>query len=273
MIRLEIVRDALLDCVCNGRLLLLHIFANPVLFALFVLWLLIPVASGFHLLLNFMVAVALLGVLLTLHAGTLNYYSDCQLGGTPFSSPFRRALRHVLPVAICVVAFCALWLFVGKLQSYQITLGTYLRSTFPVSLRRHVTLPVVEGLFTAAIFVVRWILVPAFVLPLTFQAADRGFRGFGKGGLAAWSKTVRNSSYWIVLLVCALIGVLGSGKLMALTPDFKTSTFDGELVSLIVRLAIAYLLGLFPWLFACSMVGRCGLAADSGLDVPGNSGA
>src|SRR5690349_4015138 len=116
MIRLEIVRDAFLDCIRNGRLLLLHIFANPVLFGLFALWLLIPVASGFHLLLNFIVAVGLLGVVITLHAGTLNYYSDCQFGGTPYFSPFRRALRHLLPVAVCLAVFCVLWLFVEKLE-------------------------------------------------------------------------------------------------------------------------------------------------------------
>ena len=190
MSRFEPVREALLDCVRNGRLLLLHIFANPVLFGFFALWLLIPVASGFHLVLNFIVAVALLGVVTTLHAGTLNYYSDCQFGGTPFISPFRRALRHLLPVAICVAALCVFWLFVDKLESYQITFPTYLRSTFPASLRRHVTLSSLEHLFTAAIFFVRWIFVPALILPLTFQAADRGFRGFGKDGLSAWSRTV-----------------------------------------------------------------------------------
>lgn len=273
MSRFELVSNAFLDCVRNGRLLLLHVFANPVLFGLFVLWLLIPVASGFHLLLNFIVVVALLLVVITLHAGTLNYYSDCQLGGTPFYSPFRRAFKNLLPVAICVAVFCVLWLFVEKLETYQITFPTYLRSTFPVSLRRHVTVSSLEGLFAAAIFFVRWIFVPAFILPLTFQAADRGFRGFGKDGFAAWRKTVCNLSYWIVLLVCALIGVLGSVKIMALTPDFKVSTFHGELASMIVRLPIAYGLGLFPWLFACSLVGRYGLAADSGTDVPGNSSA
>lgn len=272
MIRLEIVRDAFLDCVRNGRLLVLHIVANPILFGLFALWLLIPVASGFHLLLNFIVAVGLLGVVITLHAGTLNYYSDAQPGGTPFFPPFRRALRHLFPVAVCVAVFCVLWLSVEKLESFQITFPAYLRSTFPVSLRRHVTQSSLESMFTAAIFFLRWILVPAFVLPLTFQAADRGFRGFGKDGLSAWSKTVFNLSFWIILLVGALIGVLGSEKIMALTPDFKTSTFHGELASLTVRLPIAYFLGLFPWLLACSMVGRCGLAADRGSDVPGNTG-
>lgn len=273
MIRLGIVRDAFLDCVRTGRLLLLHIFANPLLFGLFALWLLIPVANGFHLLLNFMVAVALLGVVLTLHAGTLNYYSDCQFDRTPFYAPFRRAFSHLLPVAVGLVAFCAIWLLVGKLEPYQITFPAYLRSTFPVSLRRHVTLSSLERLFSSAIFFARWVFVPACILPLTFQAADRGFRGFGKDGLSAWSKTICNLSYWIVLLVCALVGVLGSAKMMALTPNFRTSTFHGEIASLIVRLPIAYLLGLFSWLFACSMVSRCGAAGDTGPDVPGNSGA
>lgn len=273
MSRLEIVRDAFLDCARNGRLLLLQVFANPVLFALFALWLLIPVANSLHLLLNFIVAVALLGIVITLHAGTLNYYSDCQFGGTLFWSPFRRAIRHLLPVAICVGVFWLLWVFVDKMESYQAAFPTYLRSTFPVSLRRHVTLSSLESLFSAAIFFARWVFVPALILPLTFQAADRGFRGFGKDGLSAWRNIVFSFSYWMVLLVCALIGVLGSEKIMALTPDFRTSTYHGELASLIVRLPIAYVLGLFPWLFVCSMVNRCGVVVRTESNVSGNSAA
>lgn len=273
MFRFEIVRHAFLDCARNGRLLLLQVFANPILFGLFALWLLIPVASSLHLLLNFIVAVALLAIVITLHAGTLNYYSDCQFGGTPFWSPFRRALRHLLPVAICVAVFCLLWLFVDKLASYQTAFPTYLRSTFPASLRRHVTLSSLESLFTAIIFFARWIFVPAILLPLIFQAADRGFRGFGKDGLFAWRNTALNLPYWLVLIVCPLIGVLGSAKIMALTPDFRTSTYRFELASLIVRLPIAYVLGLFPWLFVCSVVNRCGAVVRAESNVPGDSPA
>lgn len=274
MLRFDIARDALADCFRNGRIWLVQFLANPILFALCVAWLLIPVANGLDLIVNFIVALALLTATLTLHAATFNYFSDRQPGErTPLWPPLRRALQHLVPLAICAVVFYLLWLFVDKLDSYQTVFPVYLRSTFPAWLRRHVSLPALDTLFSAVIFLARWIFVPALLLPLLVQVADRGFHGFGKQGLAAWKKSIFSLAYWLVLLLAALLGVLATDKIMAMTPDFKTSTFHGETISLIFRLAIAYVLGLFSWLLVCSMVGRCAAAARASADVPGNSPA
>jgi hypothetical protein len=272
MPRFDIARDAFAGCFRNGRLWLIQFFANPLLFALFVAWLFLPPSNGFYLVLNFILGLALLAAAFLLHAGTLNYFSDLQSGApSPLWPPFRRALQHLLPVAICVGVFWVLWIFVTYLDSFQDTFPAYLRSTFPVFLRRHITLSAVANLFSAAIFFARWILAPGFVLPLLLQAADRGFHGFGRQGITTWRKTVFSLAYWLVLLLAALLGVLAVDKLMALKPNFKDSTFHGEAFSLALRLAASYLLGLFSWLLVCSTVGRYASAAGSASDdVPGN---
>ena len=274
MSRFEIMRGAFTDCFRGPRLWLIQFFANVILFALLVAWLLVPVASNLHVVFNFVIAALLLVGILKLHSGTLNACLDrLRSAPAPLWPAFRRALRHILPVAICIAAFCLLWLLVNALGSLQTAFPPYVRSTLPVSLRRHITLHVLDNLFSAALFVSRWILAPGFIFPLLLQTADLGFLGFARQGLSAWRKTVFNFSYWLILLVASLVGVLATQRLMAATPDFKTSTFRAEAVSLAVRIIVAYLLGLFSWILACSVVSRCAAAAGTSPDVPGNPAA
>jgi|HubBroStandDraft_2_1064218.scaffolds.fasta_scaffold11024_2 hypothetical protein len=271
MFRLEIARAAFTDCFRSPRLRLIQFFANLLLFALLVAWLFIPVASDLHLILNFFVALLLLIATLTLHAGTLNSFIDQQSTQAPPLWPaFRRALNHIIPVAICIMVFCLLWLSIDRLETYQSSFPAYVRSTFPVSLRRHTTLPALDNLFSVVIFILRWILAPGLVLPLLAQAADRGFRGFGKQGLIASRKTLFSLNYWLVLTLAALLGVSATEKLMGARPNFKSSTTNSEAISLAWRLTVSYLLGLFSWMFACSVVGRCAATAGTSQDISGN---
>jgi hypothetical protein len=274
MSRLEITHNTFRDCFRTGRLWLIQFFANPILLALFVAWLLIPVASNLHLVFNFVFAFVLFAATLALHAGTLNFFGDRQRNENAHLWPaFRRALRHLIPVVICVAVFCLLGLLVAKFEAYQSSFPAYVRSTLPVSLRRHITLPALDTSFSAVLFIARWILVPALLLPLLAQAADRGFRGFDPQGLSAWRKTMFSLGYWLVLLFAALLGVFATQKLVAWTPDFKTSTIRLEAVSLGVRLFFAYLFGLSSWMLTCSVVGRCAAAAGTSSDVTGNPAA
>jgi hypothetical protein len=274
MSRLETARGAFADCFRSGRLWLVQFLANPILLALFVAWLLIPVATNLHLLFNLVFAFVLTVSVLTLHAGTLNVFADFQRSdGAQLWPAFRRALRHLVPVAICAAVFCLLWLLVNSLGSLQTAFPPYVRSTLPVSLRRHITLHALDTLFSAVLFLARWVFAPGMVLPLLAQAADLGFRGFGRQGLSAWRKTVFSFTYWLVLLFAALLGVLATQKLMAWTPNFKTSTTHSEAISLAWRLSVSYLFGLFSWMLTCSVVGRGAAAVRSSSDVSGNPAA
>jgi hypothetical protein len=274
MSRLEIVLGAFRDCFRTGRLWIVQFFANPILLALFIAWLLIPVASNLHVVFNFVFVFALIAAVLTLHAGTLNYFVDRQNSeSAPLLSAFRRALRHLLPTAICVAVLSLLWLLANALGSLQTAFPPYVRSILPVSLRRHISLPALDALFSVVLFISRWIFAPGLLLPLLAQAADRGFRGFDLQGFRAWRKTVLSLAYWLVLTFAALLGVLAAQRLMAWTPDFKTSTTHSEAISLAWRLFVAYLFGLFSWMLTCSVLGRYSAAARSSSDVSGNPSA
>jgi hypothetical protein len=273
MSRLATIRSAVTDCFPNGRLWLVQFLANPILFALFVAWLLIPVANTWHLVLNLLLALALLVSVLVLQAGTLKYFSDRQSGPVPLWPAFRSALKHLAAIAVCALVFYLLWALADSMQSSQDNFSAFVRSLLPAFLRRHVALPTLDKLFAMILFAFRWILVPGLLLPFALQTAVRGFRGFGSQGRAAWKRAVSSLAYWLVLLFSSLLGVWLTEALMAWTPDFQTSTLSHEAVSLAFRLFFAYVFGLFAWILACSVVGRHSVLPGSPSDLPGNPAA
>lgn len=259
MAHFAVAADAFKSCLRSWQVWLIQFVVNLLLFGLFTAWLLLPVANGGFLVLNILLALLLLLAALVLHGGTLNYfYSQGRNEGASLKDVFGRALRNFLAVAICASAAFLLWIVVGKADAFHETIPAYLRSMTPMFLRKHAGLPIFQGFFETIFFVLRWILVPGLLLPFLSSASRLGFRGFGQQGLMTWKKTVRSISYWWVVILSALLGVLATEKIMGWTPDFRTSTFTGETVSLVLRALFSYLLGLFAWLLACSVVGREG---------------
>jgi hypothetical protein len=251
--------EAFKACFKSWQLWLIQFVANLLLFGLFAAWLLIPVANAGYLVLNILFALLLLVAALVLHGGTLNYFhSQSQNEGASLKDVFACALRNLLALVVCVGFVYLLSIAVSKVDAYQETFPAYLRSITPMFLRKHAGLPVFEGFFDAILFALRWILLPGLVLPFLASASRLGFGGFGRQGLTTWKKTVRSVAYWGVVILSALLGVLATQKIMGLTPDFRTSTFASETASLVFRGLVSYLLGLFAWLLACSVVGRGG---------------
>jgi heme/copper-type cytochrome/quinol oxidase subunit 2 len=270
-----IVRDAISSCFRSWRPWLLQFFANPALFGLFAVWLLIPVARGWQLALNVLIAAVFLAGVLVLHGGTMTYFHDRGEAMHPrLRSVLFGALRNVMPVVIFAGLIYFSWTLLDKIDAYQEIFPAYLRSVLPVYARRHVTLHFVNLIFAGVLFSARWILIPGLFLPLFLQAARLGFGVFSKSSLSSWRKSVWSLSYWALLAAAAVIGVLGTAWLMGAKPDFRTSTYNLEMSSLIVRLSLAYLLGLSAWMLTCSLVGRqVGKCGQTGANISGNASA
>jgi hypothetical protein len=94
------------------------------------------------------------------------------------------------------------------------------------------------------------------------STADLGFRGFARAGFAGWKRAVWCVAYWLLLVVAVLAGVLGAPVIFGWTPNFTTSTLRFESFSLVVRMIVAYDLGLWAWLLACSAVTRASIAPN-----------
>jgi hypothetical protein len=258
-------------CFRSGRLWLVQFFLNLVLLGLSAAWLLIPEAKIWQLALNVLLAVVIAATALVLHAGTLNYFSD-QFGERPaaVATAFRRALRHLAAIAVCAMVFYAVWMLAGGLDRYQEIFPTYVRSTLPGSVRQHVSPGVLRETFTFLVFLLEWVVVPGLFLPLALLAADRGFRGFGSAGWKTWKTTVGGLHYWVILGIAAFLGVGGSNTITGWRPASQNPTFAGETANLVLRLFLAYGLGLVSWMVVCSLIGRRGGSAQS---VAGNSAA
>jgi len=267
--------DAFKGCFRNWRLWLLQFLLNPLLFGLFTLWLLIPLANAFHVALNILVVVLLVAAFLLLHAGTLNYfYSQNANEAAPLRNAFAGALRNLLAVALGAAVLYLLFLLASGFGAYTEAFPPYLRSIMPAFLRRQVGLSTIQGLFDALLFALRWILVPGLALPFLASASHFGFRGFGRRGFAAWKHTILSLSYWCLLILAALVGILATQEIMGMTPDFRTSTYAQETTSLILRASASYLFGLFAWMLTCSLVGRHGgRLVDAADNLSGQPGA
>jgi hypothetical protein len=266
-----IARVSLLGSLNNWRLWLIQFIANPAIFGLIAAWLLIPEASAFYLVLQILIALAVFVAIIAIHGGTLVYYFErSRDGNSPLKHVFLKAIRNILPITICLVAFFLLRMLIGMAEDhYQYSLPTYLRSTFPISWRNHISYQFLVTKFSAVIFAFRWIIVPGLMLPFVANAAVNGFRGLGRPGIPIWWGIPRSLSYWLILIVGALLGVLLPSYLGYWTPDFTTSTYGHELFSLIVRLSAAYILGLVAWMLVCAMVGRKLIASTGpGADIP-----
>jgi hypothetical protein len=275
MASLAIARKAVLGCFHNWRLWLIQFVGTPLVYILFYGWILIPVASTLYVLLNLLVAIMLLAACVALHAGTLNYFSEKPANeGVPIKQMFLRGLRNILPILICAAAIYLVWMLVDKFDDLQVTVPTYLRSTLSASMRKHISVSILENTFAVVAFALRWILIPGLILPFAAAASSHGFRGFGAVGFRSWTNAVSSFSYWLILTIAAIVGVFATQKILDLTPDFAKSTYRYEWVSLVIRLVISYSLALIAWMATCSLVGRfTSIAATSRIDVSGKPGA
>ncbi len=254
----------------SWRLWLIQFFVNALLFATFAAWLLIPVSNGMRVLLNVFLILIILFVFLILHGGTLNYFYTPNLAEyRTLLEIFQRAARNVLAILVCLVGFFLLWRLLGRLDQYQSSLTPYFRSISPGNLRRHFTLAFYQDSFDVIFFILHWIVFPGLILPFLSSTSSLGFRGFGPQGFAAWKRTIASFSYWIIVAVAAMVGVVATQKLMGWTPDFRHSTLRAETVSVIWRTLVSYLLALYAWMLTCSVLGwRRGRLGS----VPNNTG-
>jgi hypothetical protein len=271
---LTIARISIAAAFHNWRLWLIQFIGNPLLFLLFAGWLLIPVANTFYIILNVLVAILLIVATVTLHGGTLNYFSEKDTSlHAPLKKMFSRALRNVVPILVCVAVIYFLWMLTDKFDNLQETFPTYLRSTLSVSMRKHISVSALTNIFGIIAFALRWILIPGLILPFAAAASNNGSRGLGISGFRRMENATRSFSYWLILTLTAIVGVFATETILDSTPNFTTSTYHQELFSLVARLMISYALALIVWMVTCSVLGRSAWKAVlTGTNISGQPG-
>ncbi len=255
MARWSSLKETLVVSVRSWRLWLLQFLANAALVLVFVWWLHISEAHWWNLLFSLLLIFLIVAVALALHGGTLIYFQSAHRDRAALLRPaFRRAFTHLPAIFVWALFFFFLRYWIGRLDDYTYTLPGYLRSEFPAWLRRMISEPRLDSIYSGLVSLLRWVILPGLLLPFALFSADRGFRGliaFRDG-----RRTLRSLGYWITLVVAAILGVWCVEAIMGWTLDPKTATLPAEETSLAFRLLFAYLLGIFAWLLTCSVLGR-----------------
>jgi len=253
MSRFDAIRNAA-AALRAPRLWLLHFFGNAALFFLFYEWLRIPEARLWQLALNILLGAALVFAVLLLQCGTLAWLRDASRSeGAPLADSFRRAVRRLLPFLAFLLLAWILWAIADAFSPSGEAAPLFLRSMMPAFLRRMISLAALSHVTAAFSFALQWILVPGLLLPLGVMAADIGFSAFARRQWKTWRSALACRQYWAVVALAAVLIFYAAFPLASWTPRSEHPTFAGETASMVIRLLLAYSLGLASWLPLCSM--------------------
>jgi hypothetical protein len=160
--------------------------------------------------------------------------------------PVRTILRHLAPFVAAAILAGAVYWSLAQWAEYSGTPALRIASWCTLKLREPVKPAAVLRVFDFVLMLVRWMVIPVYVLPMFSGIAVRGWRGFSEFG-----RLRRSHFYWLaapLLLVCALAV---PRALIAWVP--LTSSFAVEMASLVVRWTVAYFLFLCSWIFLASL--------------------
>jgi hypothetical protein len=186
-----------------------------------------------------LLALLILCLACCLHGGLLVFFDG---GG----SPVRTILRHLAPFLAAVVLLGGVYWSLAQWADYSGTPALRIASWCTLKLRKPVKPAAVLRVFNFVLTLVRWMVIPVFVLPMFSGIARRGWRGYDEFG-----RLRRSHFYWMaapLLLACAL-----AVPWMLITWVPLTSSFAMEMASLVVRGAAAYFLFLCSWIFLASL--------------------
>src|SRR5262249_33457164 len=143
---------------------------------------------------------------------TLVYCGDRSQGLWP---AFRRSLRTLalfsMIVIVCGILIWALGLLEGPLSEA----GQRTASWLTFHLRKPGKPATWSAWYLAALWAVRWIIVPPVVLPVAGGVALNGTRGVGRKG---------SRVFWLQYLVALLLGVYIPGLLIHWVPKLTETT-------------------------------------------------
>jgi hypothetical protein len=152
--------------------LAIHLLANAIILALGYYWLSVPESKAMTLTVS-IVLVLFAGVLAILtYAAALLYRG--QIG---FRSSWRSAVRNIAPLVLLamfvgvIYALLGLWNSSSGKPALMVTSWLTLKMHIPVRPAR------VSLTFSIVLWLIRWMLIPALVLPLARATASRGWAG------------------------------------------------------------------------------------------------
>ena len=215
-------------------LTILHLIGNALLLWLGYYWLGVGESDTAHLLWSALLVLGGVGAASWLHGTALVFFDRDQGGG--FARALRTAGRNLLPLLTVALLAALIYGFLayihGKFEHNAFLIGSYatMRTRQPVAPQR------VLHWYYVLIWILRWLVLPAFLFPLTAAVARMGWSGFR---LRSFGRS-RSVLYWVEVCLLLLLAIAVPLRLMNWIPAF--SKFALQMASLLGRMGLGYLL-------------------------------
>jgi hypothetical protein len=213
---------------------MIHLAGNASLLLFGYYWLGLGESDSMHLALSAAVLLIFALAATWLHATALVMFRPDE--GLRLPGAALRTLRHLLPLfflsVLVLLVYLALAYFYDSFGHEAFTIGSF----GTMKLRRPVEPNNVLQAFHFFIWLLRWFVVPVMTLPLASEIANRGWPGFN---LVAFKRS-RNVLFWIQAGLLTVAAVHLPLHLFLWVP--KMSSFSMEVISVMARLGLAYLL-------------------------------
>jgi hypothetical protein len=213
---------------------LLHLLGNALLLWLGYYWLGVGESDSAHLLWSVILVLGGVCAALWIHGAALVFFDEDQ--GGSFARALKTAGRNLMPLLavalLAAVSYGLLAYVYDKFEHKAFLIGSYatMRTRKPVAPEN------VLRWYHVLLWVLRWIVVPAFLFPLTATVARVGWSGFR---LRSFRRS-RSILYWAEVCLLLLLAIAVPLRLINWIPAF--SKFAAQMASLVGRMGLGYLL-------------------------------
>lgn len=243
------------------RLWLLHFTGNAASIASIYWWLGIGDAKAWQLFATVIFGTAILFFGLWLHCGTFVWFRDQQ---PPSLMPaFRSSLRKLPAFASIGLIALLVYLSIHWLDSRAYPPSVSIASWLTFHIRKPVPpLRIYQG-FHAGLWAIRWLILPAYLLPLASAVSVHGWRAFRGVGTQTLPQF-----YWLKCVTLTLGAFYLPALLIHWIPEVHGITLQTS--SFVARFLLAYLLFITAWLLLLffSSGGRPRAAQPITADLP-----
>lgn len=226
---------------------LINLIFTALLTSLAVYWLQIGDAKVYQL-----VWAAVLAILIAigwwwLDSGTAAFFYRSARGDDTVKGAYRQGFRRSLLFALVATVGIALWWLLDELHEPANQYANYLYSTLSAANRGRVGYEGIQRAFSWLLDLAQWFLLPVLILPwITMLCGASLTKESARHALGSYKRL----GYWIGIVLSVLLAIWIPMKFI----EWRFGTgLEGEMVSMIVRFALAYLFFIFGWLLALAV--------------------
>src|SRR5215475_4295683 len=215
------------------QLAIVHLIGNALLLWLGYYWLGVGESRAGTLIWSALVLLGLVCLAGVLHGATFVCFA-----GADLKSALRSTLRNLIPILVIVCAASAIYLLLAQWADYSQQPAFRIASWLTLKLRKPVKPTSIGRIFEVVLWLVEWVVIPVFLVPLFGALAARGWHGI--------RPRAPERRYWLLCPVLLVLALWLPLKLVSWTPYH--GAFGIEMMSFILRVAAAYLLFIAAWL-------------------------